>query len=110
MLNVSTIISEIRHFVIVKPRFHFGQFLLVLRGDRLDDFTLGFHGPNAFYSNPYEVEFFKNDVDNVNGQFGKINAAQRADYLVQPTGISCERVRMKVCVYYSILLSRSHLH
>ena len=59
-----------------------------MRGDRINDLNLGYHVDKAFYSNPFEVEFFKNDVNNSIGQFGKLNAAQRADYIETPTGKS----------------------
>ena len=58
----------------------------MLRGDRLDDQALGYHAMNPTYSNTYDVEYYQNDVDNSNGLYGRINAAQRANYVVQPTG------------------------
>ena len=66
--------------------FYILSLRLVLRGDRLDDQALGYHAMNPTYSNTYDVEYYQNDVDNTNGLYGRINAAQRANYVVQPTG------------------------
>ena len=53
----------------------------------MDESALNLIVGEQYYANLYEVDFFKTEAANQGAAgFGKLNAAQRADYLFVPSG------------------------